>query len=80
MKTNEKQKKTREELIAKQLLTSEEAADYIEYSVAQLQRWRSTKDPSGPKFINTGKIRYRVKDLDKWLEQHSVDPEVDFAS
>lgn len=70
----------REQLRKKGLLDTKEAASYIGHRPATLVNWRANKNPQGPKFINSNRIMYMVKDLDRWLEDHAVDPEIDYAS
>lgn len=42
-------------------------------STPTLARWRS--EGNGPPFVRIGSlIRYRVRDLDAWLEAQTVDP------
>lgn len=54
-------------------LTPKEAADYVRHSERTLIRWRNAR--TGPPWVKTGgKILYRRKDLDAWLERQTVDP------
>lgn len=48
-------------------LTETEAAVFLSTSKPTLKRWR--REGGGPKFMAYGpqSIRYRVKDLEKWL-------------
>lgn len=55
------------------LLTAKQAARYLSISTKWLanQRWQGT----GPKFLRVGgAIRYRVSDLEKFLEEAVVQP------
>ena len=56
------------------LLKACDAAAYLAVSVATLRSWRLTRrrgSTTGPVFIRFGRaIRYRVADLDAWVEQH----------
>ena len=49
------------------LLTTEEAAEYVGTSPRTLERYRVTGE--GPRFLKVGrKVLYRLADLDAWLE------------
>lgn len=55
------------------LLTAKQAARYLSISTKWLanQRWQGT----GPKFIRVGgAVRYRVSDLEQFLEEAVVQP------
>jgi excisionase family DNA binding protein len=48
------------------LLTTKEAAVYLNMSASTLEKWRMTGE--GPTYLQPGrKVRYRQKDLDTWL-------------
>ena len=53
-------------------LTESEAADYLGISKKTLQRWRF--DHKGPAYakLNNKLIRYRLADLDDWMNQQLV--------
>ena len=53
-------------------LTELEAADYLGISKKTLQRWRF--DHKGPAYakLNNKLIRYRLADLDEWMNQQLV--------
>ena len=53
-------------------LTESEAADYLGISKKTLQRWRF--DHKGPAYakLNGKLIRYRLADLDEWMNQQLV--------
>lgn len=54
----------------KVLLTQEEAAKYLGTTVGTLNAWRFYGKQKIP-FIKWGnRIRYRIEDLDKWIEGH----------
>lgn len=60
-------------------LTEEEAAAYLRVSRSFLRQSRMTGNrighAPGPKYVQAGRmIRYPVKLLDEWLEQHLVEP------
>lgn len=57
---------------SKKVLTPQEAALYIGYSIHTLKAWRA--QGIGPKFVKAGSIRYRVKDLEAWLDEKTVTP------
>jgi excisionase family DNA binding protein len=50
------------------LLTTKQAARYLELSEVTLKRWRVKK--FGPKFVRLGqrKVRYRQEDLEEWID------------
>jgi predicted DNA-binding transcriptional regulator AlpA len=63
------------------LLHTEEAARYLSVSPAMLERLRWLGD--GPPYIHpTGGriVRYRLSDLQQWLETHRVLPKVEARS
>jgi hypothetical protein len=50
------------------LVTTSEAAGYLRLKKNTLEIWRGTGN--GPKFLKlNGAVRYRLKDLDAFLEQ-----------
>ena len=53
-------------------LSESEAAEYIGISKKTLQRWRF--DHKGPPYakLNNKLIRYRLADLDEWMNQQLV--------
>lgn len=55
-----------------QLMTTPEASEYLRYKVETLKWWRS--HGGGPPFIkiNGRLVRYRVRDLDAWLDKRTV--------
>ena len=62
------------------LLTTREAAKYLNLSESTLRQGRIAKARPGgcpkPVYVRIGrKVLYRVEDLDRFLEQHSVDPQ-----
>ncbi|HEX7082024.1 MAG TPA: helix-turn-helix domain-containing protein [Gammaproteobacteria bacterium] len=53
------------------LLRQEAVAEYIDVSMATLEKWRKTG--RGPAHIRVGRlVRYRQSDLDRWLRQQTV--------
>ena len=57
---------------APKLLTTDQAATHMNIKPQTLIIWRSTKRYPLP-FIRVGRsIRYRVEDLDRWLESRTV--------
>ena len=62
------------------LMTSRQAAAYLQVSPSTLERWRRVK--SGPSFIRLGgpvrgPIRYRVADLDDFVIRSTSHPGAD---
>jgi hypothetical protein len=57
--------------LAKQQITNEkDASVYIGMSVSFLRKSRMENPNPGPPFLRLGRaIRYRVADLDRWLEK-----------
>lgn len=54
-------------------VNEKDAAQYLAMSVAWLRQGRMRG--RGPAFVRFGRtIRYRIVDLDLWLDQHRVDP------
>jgi hypothetical protein len=55
-------------------VTERDAAAYIGLTVAYLRKARYLGD-RGPAYLRIDRtIRYRIADLDAWLEQHRVEP------
>lgn len=53
------------------LLTTEQAAAFLNCSPQTLNEWRRISC-MGPRFIRRGRyVRYRVKDLERFLDEHS---------
>lgn len=56
-------------------LVERQAADYLGYRPSTLRqsRWSGTlAGAPAPQYIRIGRsIRYRVEDLDRWLEKHA---------
>jgi predicted DNA-binding transcriptional regulator AlpA len=58
---------------ADRLITTKIAADLLGRHPAVLADWRHQK--RGPRYIKIGKsIRYRMSDLENWVDRHTVDP------
>jgi len=60
--------------MSKELLTPDDLAKFLDMSRASLARWRS--EGGGPSYIKlrggrTGFIRYRLRDVEKFLEHSS---------
>jgi hypothetical protein len=52
-------------------LTAEDAGQYVGYTAAALRKWR--EKGKGPCYIKVGRsVRYRIRDLDAWLDAHCV--------
>jgi hypothetical protein len=56
------------------LLTEQSAADHVNLAAGTLRQWRYLGQ--GPAYIklNGGRIRYRRRDLDAWLDAQTVRP------
>ena len=66
---------TEDELFKKyERLTSKEAAKFLSVSEQTLSNWRCRKE--GPKYFKLGAkmVRYRLKDLEEWMQQRYIDP------
>lgn len=61
------------------LLTERQAADLLNLSPRTLAAWRLRG--RGPSFLRIGKtcVRYRLRDLDKWVESRVCDAKQDSA-
>ncbi len=60
------------------LLSTFQAADYLGVPRQTLSVWRSRKPPTGPAHMRVGKhVRYRLSDLDAWLDRQRTDPLAD---
>lgn len=58
--------------IVPQVLNEIETANYICMSQSYLRKCRMGECGPGPKFLKIGRtIRYRVEDLNAWLDSHS---------
>jgi predicted DNA-binding transcriptional regulator AlpA len=54
-------------------LTEADTARYLGFRPSALRHWRHTG--AGPPYLRIGRaIRYRVADLDEWLDAHRVLP------
>jgi len=54
-------------MTARQLMTPQQAAEYIGVAKHTLARWRCEGD--GPQFLKLGgPVRYDVADLDTWID------------
>lgn len=54
-----------------ELLTTEEAADYLTVTAAVLRRWRLLGD--GPPYVKLGSlVRYDRAKLDRWIDGQEV--------
>lgn len=61
------------ERVDQYLLSTHEAAEFVQNSSRTFSRWRS--QGVGPSYIRVGgKIRYRKGDLDDWITRHRVQP------
>lgn len=55
------------------LVDQDGAAHYIGRPVRTLEQWRYRRE--GPPYIKAGRaVRYSIRDLDRWLAAHRVDP------
>lgn len=53
-------------------MNESELARQANISTAVLRKWR--REGTGPRFIKLGRlVRYRVRDVEAWLEEHAVD-------
>jgi excisionase family DNA binding protein len=60
---------------APELLSSDQAAEYIGIAPVSLRIWRSTKRHPLPYLKVGGLVKYRRTDLDRYLEQVTVGAE-----
>jgi excisionase family DNA binding protein len=58
------------------LMTEQDLAEYLNFSVETIRDWRKPGREGGPPFKRLGRsVRYDRRDVDKYLERASVDPE-----
>jgi hypothetical protein len=62
-----------------ELLTTAEAAQYLRISPETWNYWRSRAQRRGPRYIkiHAHGIRYRLRDLDAYIESRLVEPAPD---
>jgi excisionase family DNA binding protein len=58
--------------VAAKLITPAEAAEFLNVKVQTLSVWRSSKRYGLPYLKVGNAIRYRLADLEKWLESRTV--------
>lgn len=69
----EQLKTKQERLVTSPLLDIKQAADYVGLKVRTLYNMKQTG--RGPKCIKMGRlVKYRIVDLDKWIDSQSFDP------
>ncbi len=57
------------------LLSREQAAEYLGLKPQTLAVWVSRQE-NGPPFIKIGRsVRYRMRDLEEWIESNTIRPE-----
>ncbi len=57
------------------LLTAQETAEILGVKLQTLATWRCTKR-GGPPFIKVGAlIRYRLSEVERWLQRQTITPE-----
>ena len=57
--------------IKQNLISAEQAADYLDVTTRTLANWRSCGFPNVP-FSKIGRcVRYRISDLDAYIAKHS---------
>ena len=57
------------------ILNEQEAAAILSVTVHCLRAWRWRKSSDGPPFLKMGScVRYRMRDLDAYVESHLVSP------
>jgi hypothetical protein len=60
--------------MGEQIVGEVEAARVLSVSVFALRAWRWRKSSDGPPFVKMGScVRYRMRDLEAYLESHLVD-------
>ena len=56
-----------------EILTAEQAAEYLQLSIHTLASWRRPTSKATLPFIEVGgSIRYRKADIDSWLSKRTV--------
>ncbi|MEO5335169.1 MAG: helix-turn-helix domain-containing protein [Magnetococcus sp. YQC-5] len=57
------------------LMTTKEAAEYLQLSPGTLTNWRMRK--FGPKYVkNGGSVRYTQSAIAEWIQSRTVDPNI----
>jgi hypothetical protein len=58
-----------------EMLTTREVAAYIALRPATLKFWRTRREKKGPPYyrLHRAAIRYRMKDLERWLREHRIE-------
>lgn len=59
--------------IAPAVLTTAQAAAYLGIAPKTLEQWRSNRQQHVPYLKIGGRVRYRLKDLDAWIELRVVE-------
>ena len=54
-------------------LSAEQAADLLDVSPSTLAKWRQSGEPALPYLRIAGRIRYRAKDVEEFLESAEVE-------
>lgn len=63
-----------ERIPVKEIDDQEATAEYLQVPIRTIEDWRYRH--MGPPFVKMGRsIRYRKKEVDRWLETRVVDPE-----
>lgn len=52
------------------LLTQDEAADYLR--ISKITLWRKQKNGEIPYFKNSGRVLYRMRDLEKYIQDNMI--------
>ncbi len=61
-------------IITPALLTEAQTADYLGISLSTIRRWRK-KLGKGPAFFRVGDcLRYHLSELDKFIAEHTTQP------
>jgi excisionase family DNA binding protein len=64
---------------ARGLLDQDGAAEYLHVPSETMRYWRNSR--TGPAFVRVGRhVRYRFRDLDRWIESQLVEPQAPAAS
>lgn len=65
--------------MAEEVFDEHGVSNYIKVPIKTLQRWRGEK--TGPRFIKAGRlVRYRLKDVEEWLNRQTIETDREVAA
>ena len=65
-----------EDFLAHELLSTLESSEYLRIPLNTLKHWRKRRSRAGPRFIraHAHKVLYRLRDLEHFLDERTIDP------